>query len=82
MKYPKRKTPPRSRPKNVQAHAYDEEAGTLTVTFASGKRYRYSDVPKDLATGFEEAGGSGSYLHKHIAGVCPHHCLDGEDEHE
>lgn len=71
----------KKRPRNITSHSYDEQSRTLDVTFHTGKRYRYSDVDPDLAAGFHEAGGSGSFLHKHIAGVCSHQCLDGEHDH-
>jgi hypothetical protein len=77
-----KKPAPRQRPNHVTDHSYDEEAGTLTVTFHNGKRYQYSDVPKDLATGFTENGGSGSWLRQHIIPNCTHKCLDGEHDHE
>lgn len=86
MKKPTR--PPRrshafgtSEPKrNVDRHDYDEETQTLTVHFASGKSYRYSGVPKDLADGFSGSSssperGSGSYLRQHIIGKFPHEIL-------
>lgn len=57
--------------KNVAAHEYDEDNQALTVTFASGKRYRYTGVPKDVAAGFS----GGSSLHRDIIGKYPHERL-------
>lgn len=70
-----------SEPKrNVASHDYDEKTETLTVTFASGKRYSYAGVPKDVAAGFSgssssEGRGSGSYLRSAIIGKYPHTLL-------
>lgn len=66
----------RLRPANVTTHAYDPERQTLDVTFHNGKQYRYTDVPADLAAGFSDAGGSGSFLRQHIIGRHPHQLLD------
>lgn len=71
-----------ARGRNVQDHSYDKDTRTLTVTFHNGKRYQYSDVSPDLATGFRDSGGSGSYLFHHIAGNCPYQCLDGDHDHD
>ena len=61
-----------SEPKrNVASHDYDEKTETLTVTFASGKRYSYAGVPKDVAAGFS----GGSYLRSAIIGKYPHTLL-------
>lgn len=77
MKKPK----PKQRPNHVTDHAYDEKAGTLTVTFHNGRRYRYDGVSKDLATGFHDAGGSGSFLRRNIAPNCTYQCLDEGHDH-
>ena len=58
--------------KNVASHEYDDQTQTLTVTFTSGKRYRYSGVPKDVASGFS----GGSFLRQQIIGRYPHQLLD------
>lgn len=61
-----------SEPKrNVDRHEYDEKTQTLTVHFHSGKSYRYSGVPKDLADGLS----GGSYLRQHIIGKFPHELI-------
>lgn len=56
---------------NVAGHQYDEGSETLTVTFTSGKTYRYDGVPKDIAAGFS----GGSYLRSAIIGKYPHTLL-------
>lgn len=66
--------------RNVDRHEYDEKTQILTVHFASGKSYRYSEIPKDLADGFSGSSssperGSGSYLRQHIIGKFPHEIL-------
>lgn len=66
----------RLREPNVTGSDYDPETRELTVTFRSGKRYRYSDVEADKADEFRNSKSQGSYLHKHIAGICSHCILD------
>ena len=65
------KKPAKAPRRNVDRHDYDAETQTLTVHFASGKSYRYSGVPKDLADGFS----GGSYLRQHIIGKFPHELI-------
>ena len=66
------KRPVKAPRKNVASHEYDDQAQTLTVTFTSGKRYQYSNVPKDIASGFD----GGSFLRREIIGRFPHKLLD------
>jgi hypothetical protein len=53
---------------NVISHEYSPETGQLSVTFHHGARYVYHDVPTEIANEFKSAGGSGSYLHRHVIG--------------
>lgn len=40
---------------------YDEQAQRLTITFKSGGRYLYQDVPPDVWEGLVNADSPGSY---------------------
>lgn len=53
---------------NVASTDYNPETGQLTVQFAGGARYRYSDVAKETASGIESADSVGRYLHANIIG--------------
>jgi hypothetical protein len=46
--------------------AYDERAHTLTLTFASGDRYEYLDVPKQIYLDLLSAASAGVYFDRAI----------------
>lgn len=50
----------------IRAAAYDEELEELTVTFTSGKRYVYFDVPEWVYDGLLAAESAGEYFNRHI----------------
>lgn len=67
----KRKAAPSARPdpgSNIEAHEYSPETGHLTVTFKGGRKYRYEDVPQDIADGMKGAQSKGSYMHASVIG--------------
>lgn len=73
FKKSKKGTPAKPRPSNISAHAYSPETRQLTVTFGSGSKYRYDDVPEELAREFCDCQGSrGGFLHQHIIGKFTH----------
>jgi KTSC domain len=45
---------------------YDTEANTLDITFASGKRYTYENVPESIWDGLRDASSPGSYFFRNI----------------
>lgn len=53
---------------HVESTQYDPDLGHLTVTFAGGRRYRYSGVSKETAAGIDTAESLGQYLHAHVIG--------------
>lgn len=63
------------RRRNVTAQHYDPETGALTITFHSGKKYRYDGVPKDLADRIQDHPSPGGFLHSHIIGKFDHTIL-------
>jgi hypothetical protein len=45
---------------------YDEAAERLDVTFVSGRRYSYHEVPARIAEGMRKAASKGSYFNRRI----------------
>jgi hypothetical protein len=45
---------------------YDASKRTLAVTFTSGKKYIYEDVPPEVATEFQTAPSQGAYFNWRI----------------
>jgi len=45
---------------------YDEDRQQLTVTFVTGRIYRYIDVPFDVAAGFQSAFSKGAFFNSQI----------------
>ncbi|HVK79622.1 MAG TPA: KTSC domain-containing protein [Verrucomicrobiae bacterium] len=45
---------------------YDASQRTLAVTFTSGKKYIYEDVPADVALEFQTAPSQGAYFNWRI----------------
>ena len=50
----------------IEDYDYDSEAGTLNVTFTTGRRYTYFDVPPDVAHGLDSASSRGAYFNRCI----------------
>lgn len=53
--------------RNISGIAYDPDEQSLTVAFASGWVYRYSDVPQDVADGFSQSLSANDYLRLFVA---------------
>ncbi len=47
---------------------YDPEHRELSVTFQSGKKYRYDAVPPELYEAFKRAFSKGEFFNTHIRG--------------
>jgi len=45
---------------------YDEAEHRLSITFVSGKRYAYHQVPERVAAGMRQAISKGSYFNRRI----------------
>lgn len=69
-----KKTAPK-KPSNVQDISYNPETQDLDVTFAGGRRYRYSGVDQDRADELKSAPSRGKYLHRNIIGKFDHTTL-------
>ena len=50
---------------------YDEEAGTLAVTFRNTRRYIYSGVPRAVYDAFKKAGSAGEFFNDAVKGRFP-----------
>lgn len=59
---------PSSNSSHVTATSYDPELGHLDVTFAGGRKYRYTGVSKEIGSGIAGSDSLGRYLHAHVIG--------------
>jgi len=50
----------------IRSFAYDPASRSLDVDFVSGRRYRYADVPEDVAQAFRSAFAKGRFFNTHI----------------
>ena len=50
----------------IRRFAYDAPAHALDVEFVSGRRYRYFDVPEEMAAGFTGAFSKGRFFNARI----------------
>ncbi len=50
----------------IRAFDYDPAARRLAVTFVSGKRYAYRDVPAELVERMRGALSKGSFFNRHL----------------
>jgi hypothetical protein len=50
----------------IRSFSYDECARTLDVLFVNGLRYRYADVPENIAEGLAAASSKGAYFNDWI----------------
>ena len=50
----------------IKAIGYDDTNGELSVTFVSGKTYRYYRVPRGIYLRFRRAASKGTFFNDHI----------------
>jgi hypothetical protein len=50
----------------IRAFAYDEDEHRLAVTFQTGRRYAYRDVPAAIAAGLRRAASKGEFFNAAI----------------
>jgi hypothetical protein len=50
----------------IRSFEYQPSTSALDVTFVSGRRYRYADVPEDVARAFSEAFSKGRFFNTRI----------------
>ena len=64
----------------IRRFAYRPESRSLEVEFVSGRRYRYSDVPEEVATRFRAAFSKGRFFNAQIRDDYPFEELDEDAE--
>jgi KTSC domain len=52
----------------IRSFKYDEASRTLLITFQSGRRYRYIDVPAETAEEMRGAFAKGGFFNSRIRG--------------
>jgi hypothetical protein len=50
----------------IRNHSYDPETRRLTISFVTGRRYVYDDVPQDVADAFKAAFSRGAFFNREI----------------
>ena len=50
----------------IRNYSYDPETRELKITFVTGRRYVYDDVPQDVADAFKAAFSRGTFFNQHI----------------
>jgi hypothetical protein len=53
----------------IKSVEYDDDARELDITFTSGKRYRYFNVPLEIYAEFLDAGSKGKFFNENIKGA-------------
>lgn len=61
----------------IRAFHYRPEDHALDVTFVSGRRYRYLEVPETLHGQMREAFSKGEFFNAHIRDHFPFQRMDG-----
>ena len=60
----------------IRHFAYDSAKAELVVTFTSGRRYVYANVPPEIFTAFGEAPSKGAYFNAVIRDAFAYHELE------
>jgi hypothetical protein len=63
----------------IRRYAYDHSTGELWVEFVSGRRYVYSDVPREVAETLGSAFAKGGYFNSRIRDRYPCREVEHED---
>ena len=50
----------------IRNYSYDPGTRELKITFVTGRRYVYDDVPQDVADAFKAAFSRGTFFNQHI----------------
>lgn len=54
---------------NVDGFMYDKASQALTIQFHGGRRYKYFNIPPDLAAGLANASSPGGWFHANLKGA-------------
>jgi len=63
----------------IRNHFYDSNAGELTITFVTGRRYIYSGVPQRVYDDFKAAFSRGTFFNREIRDRYPYREIERED---
>jgi KTSC domain len=63
----------------IRGHFYDPNEGELTITFVTGRRYVYRDVPQAVYDGFRGAFSRGTFFNREIRDRYPYREIAAED---
>ena len=66
----------------IRRFAYCPDSAELWVEFTTGRRYVYSDVPREVADTFRSAFAKGVYFNTRIRDRYPHREVSHEHENE
>jgi hypothetical protein len=66
----------------IRRFAYCPDSSELRVEFTTGRRYVYSDVPREVADTFRSAFAKGVYFNSRIRDRYPHREVHHERENE
>ena len=66
----------------IRRFAYCPDSSELWVEFTTGRRYVYSDVPREVADTFRSAFAKGVYFNSRIRDRYPHREVHHEDENQ
>ena len=66
----------------IRRFAYCPDSSELWVEFTTGRRYVYSDVPREVADTFRSAFAKGVYFNSRIRDRYPHREVLHEDDSE
>jgi hypothetical protein len=50
----------------IRSYSYSAKTSELTITFVSGRRYVYTDVPQDVFDAFKAATSKGTFFNSEI----------------
>ena len=63
----------------IRRFAYDPASATLTVTFVTGRRYAYLEVPEAVAQAMRAAFSKGRYFNAHVRDAYAYRELEPEE---
>lgn len=63
----------------IRQFDYRADRRELVITFTTGRRYLYADVPKDAALRLRQAFAKGVHFNRHIRGRYPCRKLEEQD---
>lgn len=65
---------------NIDWVEYDDDSGSLTMQFDTGKCVKYENVPSGYAEAMVQAPSAGSFFNRHIKGVYRYVIIDPPSE--